>query len=253
MNQSTPLIITGMHRSGTSLVARFIHHSGIHLGDEFVGAKASNPYGHFEDVEILDFHRDALRHQFGHDLWVPKLPAITPEVRMRARALVDARQTASHWGWKEPRTTLFLDLWHDILPHARYLLLVRQPLLVVDSLHRRTNTRFYHIWRHNKFLRTWLLYNRTLLAFYQLNPDLCLLVTLQDLLHGADQFVALLSDLISYPLDESTFHAVYDASILSRQRTDLLLADPRLIRTSAALYRDMQETSAMQWQAVAAR
>lgn len=244
MNQHTPLIITGMHRSGTSLVARFVHHSGIHLGEKYVGAKVSNPYGHFEDVEILDFHRTVLVEQFGHDLWVEAVPAITPAVREQARALATARRHFTNWGWKEPRTTLFLDMWHDVLPEARYLLLVRRPLLVVDSLHRRTKTRFYHAWHHNKFLHTWLLYNRTLLAFYRANPNSCLLVTLEGLLANVDRFVASLSELLSHPFDATTFHGLYDASILTRQRLDRLLIDPRLVRASTALYRELQAASA---------
>jgi hypothetical protein len=55
-----PLIICGMHRSGTSFVASLVAGAGVHLGDELLESSPGNPRGHFEDVGILDFHRTVL-------------------------------------------------------------------------------------------------------------------------------------------------------------------------------------------------
>jgi hypothetical protein len=55
-----PLIICGMHRSGTSFVASLVAGAGVHLGDTLLESSPGNPRGHFEDVGILDFHRTVL-------------------------------------------------------------------------------------------------------------------------------------------------------------------------------------------------
>jgi hypothetical protein len=249
MDASSPLIITGMHRSGTSLLAGFFHRSGIHLGDELMGAKPSNPYGHFEDVEILEFHTAILQRDFGHSLWVPMprkawvLPALTAADRARAEALVAHRKgKARAWGWKEPRTCLFLDLWHELLPNAHFLFVVRHPRLVLDSLGRRNNTRAYHIWLHNRFLRAWLLYNRECLRFHLENPRRCVFVYLEEMLQSPQALIAYLSQWLRMPLDLQVFQSLYDPEVLADRPAQIRLVSPILYRRCLALYRQMPGT-----------
>jgi len=228
MNRDTPLIITGMHRSGTSLLARIVHHSGIDLGDRFVGARPSNPYGHFEDVEILEFQKGILLREFGHPMWVPGPPPLTAADRARAEELVRARKEESPWGWKEPRTSLFLDLWSELLPGAFYLFVVRHPLLVLDSLSRRNRTRFYHLGRHNTFLEAWLTYNRACLDFYLGHCPSCLLVTIEGVLQEMNSFARLLSERLSVTFDAAELRKLYDPAILARKKRRRTLVSPTL-------------------------
>ncbi len=236
MNNETPLIITGMHRSGTSLVAGFIHRSGIDLGSELVGAKKSNPFGHFEDMDILEFQRSVLLREFGHQMWVPQPPRLGEADKARAMELVSARQNKPYWGWKEPRTSLFLDFWDELLPDARYLFIVRHPLLVLDSLSRRNNTRVYHFWKHNTFLRAWLVYNQECLRFYQAQRARCTLVTLERVLQAPDAFVDLLSQRLTFEFDVQVFRALYDSTALTDKKSQRLPVSPRLYSKSLALY-----------------
>jgi hypothetical protein len=55
------LVVTGMHRSHTSLLGSMIQRSGLPFHDDMVGADISNPHGHFEDVAILNIHKATLR------------------------------------------------------------------------------------------------------------------------------------------------------------------------------------------------
>jgi hypothetical protein len=228
MNSDTPLIITGMHRSGTSLLARFVHHSGVDLGDRFVGAKPSNPYGHYEDVEILEFQQSILLREFGHSMWVPGLPTLTAADRGTAENLVRDRKRKTQWGWKEPRTSLFLDLWSELLPDAFYLFIVRHPLMVLDSLSRRNHTRFYHFSRHNTFLEAWLLYNRACFRFYLSHRPRCLLITLEGLLEQMERFALLLSERLSFNFDVESLRMLYDPTILRRKKRKRVLVSPPL-------------------------
>src|SRR5947208_12526039 len=48
-----PLIITGMHRSGTSLTAAMLAACSLDVGQQLLKADAANPGGYFEDVEFV--------------------------------------------------------------------------------------------------------------------------------------------------------------------------------------------------------
>ena len=58
---ATPVFaIAGMHRSGTSLVAGLVRAAGLPMGEELVGASATNPHGHHEDRAFVALHDAAL-------------------------------------------------------------------------------------------------------------------------------------------------------------------------------------------------
>ncbi len=72
------LIVAGFHRSGTSLTCQLLHHAGLFLGYDLLGPAFSNPHAHFEDIEILNFHRQILVDN--GQTWLvskPFLPVIT--------------------------------------------------------------------------------------------------------------------------------------------------------------------------------
>ena len=54
------LIITGMHRSGTSLITAWLQSAGLDIGKNLLEANYSNPKGFFENTDFLDFHRNIL-------------------------------------------------------------------------------------------------------------------------------------------------------------------------------------------------
>src|SRR4051794_10400370 len=55
--------ITGHHRSGTSLIASMLQTGGLDIGSRLFGPSEANKPGHFEDMDFLNFHVDALRAQ----------------------------------------------------------------------------------------------------------------------------------------------------------------------------------------------
>ncbi len=54
---SRPVVIAGMHRSGTSLVASYLSSLGIGLGDRLLSADANNRHGYFEDADFRESSR----------------------------------------------------------------------------------------------------------------------------------------------------------------------------------------------------
>ena len=143
-NVSRVLIISGMHRSGTSLVANYLRKCGLYIGNTLVKPDRGNPLGYYEDREILEIHESELNKKgidaFNIDERLLPLN-ISDGNRLKAEKVVAQRSGVLQWGWKEPRTTLFLTFWDSLIPEAKYLFLFRHPLAVLDSLLRRGTDR----------------------------------------------------------------------------------------------------------------
>lgn len=131
------LVIAGMHRSGTSLITQWLYRCGLPVGDELMGAGVGNKEGHFEDMDFVRLHESLLQQHDLSDtgLWLDKPPVLTEAEQEQVAALVaEKNDNRIAWGWKDPRTCLFLPAYRAALPHARYLIIVRDYKEVVNSL-----------------------------------------------------------------------------------------------------------------------
>lgn len=171
-----PVCITGMHRSGTSLVANLLSGCGLYLGNEedLMPATVDNPKGYWENREFLVLNNEVLAELGGdwesppatHEGW-PEEARFRP---LRAKAELLLEKFAGHepWGWKDPRTSLTLPFWMslnglrvpfwlDVAPKLKIVLCLRNPLEISRSLSTR---RFSPT---SAGLDLWLLYNREIL------------------------------------------------------------------------------------------
>jgi hypothetical protein len=142
-----------------------------------MSAGDSNPRGHFEDMDFHEFHVAVLTSQgFGAEGFIRE-PVIHVQEQFLedARALIESRRRAGRsWGWKEPRSTLFLDFWGSLVPELRFLLLFRRPWDVIDSLYSRGDSIFH---KNPKLaVQIWINYNRAILDFSERFPHRCLLI-----------------------------------------------------------------------------
>ena len=176
------LVITGMHRSGTSLTTSLIESAGIFIGDRLMGAGIGNTKGHFEDWDFVDLHRQCLTAQkVSREGWTRQSNfTFSPEYIQRAKTLVAARSQYSIWGWKDPRTTLFLNCWDSIIPEAKFVFIYRSPWDVVDSLFRRGDSIFQA--EPTIAIATWLNYNQTILKFCQQTNKPWILLRIEDII-----------------------------------------------------------------------
>ncbi len=193
------LIIAGMHRSGTTLTARWLQASGLHIGNRLLSSRFThaNPEGnHFEDLDFLELHRTILRDNrlpFNGFLTTEALEVRPPRMQ-RARDLIAARAHLPQWGWKDPRTCLLLDTWCDLLPEAKLLVAYRPYANVVDSLLRRKinhpnplrravyRVRFAPLEKTiERYIAVWDRYNRDILTAITRDPDAALVMNISDI------------------------------------------------------------------------
>ncbi len=198
---SQTLIITGMHRSGTSLVANLLQKTGVNIGNDLLGPNKGNPRGHFEDIDFLHFHEKIL-HRLGQHYLVQSrlhMEAITSEERDEAKELIQRRETYPVWGWKDPRTSLFLDFWHELIPQANFLFVYRTPLDVVLSLLRR-GTDLDTAANPLTGLRSWHVYNQSILEFYGQHQEHCMLVNIAGMTANVSSALSSIANKLSLSL-----------------------------------------------------
>ncbi len=178
-SKSATIIVAGMHRSGTSLTASILYAGGVNMGERLVGKEIGNEKGHFEDHDIVDFHKEVLLTQ-GFEMngltLVSEIP-VDEKLHRRAQDLINTRSEKLFWGWKDPRTTLFLDFWNSLLPDAYFVMIYRAPWEVIESLYRRGTDKL--IWENPEIAaELWKHYNQKLLAFYENHAHHCLLINI---------------------------------------------------------------------------
>lgn len=159
MAMGTPVVIAGMHRSGTSVLANLLQATGVDVGRRLMPAAAANPRGYFEDLDFQELHERVIQASHPRLLWLPvegERLVFSDADRAEGRRLAALRDDAPVWGFKDPRTCLFLDFWDEVLDDARFVFIFRRPELVVDSLRRRGDDIFLDWRRRAKLLQRWL-------------------------------------------------------------------------------------------------
>lgn len=211
--EQTVFIIAGMHRSGTSLAASILQSAGVHIGRPLMEATEFNAKGHFENLDFFEFHLDVFRSLgVNIDGWtLQENLQIDEPLIDRAKQLIEQNSLSSIWGWKEPRTTLFLDFWAKLLPEARFLLIYRSPWEVADSLYRRGDKMFQS--QPELAIKYWQHYNQKILDFYNQEQHRCLLTNLKTIVQYQTAYI----DTINHKFNVNLSHpapTAYDPSLL---------------------------------------
>ena len=139
------IFILGMHRSGTSAVARLLNLMGVYFGGEHVstGRSDQNVKGFWERRDVRDLNDDVLfSAQCDWDCVAEfDLDGVPDETRS---AFVDAASDIvlnmdAHRPWfiKEPRLCLLFPIWRQALESPLCIHVLRNPLEVAHSLRTR--------------------------------------------------------------------------------------------------------------------
>ena len=149
MNKIDPIIITGMHRSGTSLLTRILMEQDIFMGYKLdsnnesvffqrinkwilscIGSSWDNPKTlqvlDNEDINLIINRLDkVLNSRFSKSLFLGKKDLFYNQSLNEMNIV---------WGWKDPVNTFTLCIWKQLFPNAKIININRHPLDVSSSL-----------------------------------------------------------------------------------------------------------------------
>jgi len=140
------IVVLGMHRSGTSAIARGLKALGVELGNNFMPPLPNNnEKGFWEDLEIYGLNEEvlatlgcnwnSLRLIGSDELTGSRLAAL----RLRAIELLNKKfGNGDIFGFKDPRVCRLLPFWQQVFSHLKlndkYVISLRNPLSVEKSL-----------------------------------------------------------------------------------------------------------------------
>jgi hypothetical protein len=166
-----PIFVIGMHRSGTTMVARLLDELGV-----FMGWRLQGDHEPIFVVRLNDWLFSQCGGAWDRPLAIRDLVECAPARELaveylraqlagpRAASFLGPGRYLRHggvgnlpgaWGWKDPRFTFTLPLWLDLFPDARVLHISRHGVDVADSLRRRHETSLSR--RRERFRRDRLL------------------------------------------------------------------------------------------------
>jgi len=150
-----PLIIVGMHRSGTSMLSRYIDEIGYFTG---VDKQQDNESEFFIDIntwilsqynatwdnptnyQFTNDHMDGLIQQAVvkrlNSFWLSKYLGASRYLKYRDISNFDFK-----WGWKDPRSSITLDVWKRIFGEFKMVHIHRNPMDIALSLKHREEKR----------------------------------------------------------------------------------------------------------------
>jgi len=155
------VLVSGMHRSGTSMLGQWVSTLGIVPGDgALYEANPANPRGLYERHDVVDFN-DRWLGVLGGSWWAPPnvkeqtWRSIDPKELERDRQSLDVfHPDNSGWFVKDPRLSLLLPLWDRLaLQRLPVLIGVREPRDVAMSLNVRNGMTL------RRGLALWVAYN----------------------------------------------------------------------------------------------
>ena len=139
------ILIVGMHRSGTSLVAQMVAQWGAYMGSDLLPANEFNQDGYWEYNPLVNLH-DKIFAYTGNTWYAPPrhndVANLIELFGNEARALVAEMDKANTtWCWKDPRMALLLPFWQEVLKNriVVYIIPYRNPLSIAVSLKTRDN------------------------------------------------------------------------------------------------------------------
>ena len=209
-----PVIVLGMHRSGTSAMARLVQELGMNVGANLLPATDGNVYGHFEDEAFIRFHDELIKRQYPKRApfceWLPLAPAeiaYTQGDRVEAESIWETHRMSGGTAWKDPRTSLFLDLWMETLPDARAIVCLRHPYQVHRSLLRRGEP-FLHV-DYGAAIAGWTIYNQRILeALAKLPKERYIVLDVETAFRESRQLTEGLAKFLDIALAPKAYEAI---------------------------------------------
>lgn len=237
-----PLLVAGMHRSGTSLLAGCLSRLNVFMGDQLLAADADNPDGYNEDITILKQQREWFQNTLsasengwpdwgwtpgrsisclGHAMWDTQAQLLIKNLVNRFKSIGENKYLA--WGWKDPRSTLIIPFWNKHLAELILVGIYRAPWDACDALMRVK----YPLFRNNPLysLPIWNLYNNRLIEFQEAEPSNCIIVNASGFALNPGVLIELLNSRWDWRLQEDNYKKELEMLIRKNRLKTIQLPD----------------------------
>jgi hypothetical protein len=160
-----PVIIMGMHKSGTTLLAEMVHKGGIPMFSGDVdpsydaGIKYERQLCQELNAQMLGFKK---RPKTFERIWRAPLQPAPPDTLRRLEEEVGNQP----WGFKDPRTIFTYDSWLKLFPRGPRLYAFRGH---DEVLHRFCSGKKHFLKNARRAIQTWLRYNEKMLENMELD------------------------------------------------------------------------------------
>jgi len=249
---SKQLIITGFHRSGTSVLAQEFHNAGLYIGDRLMKADSSNVDGHFEDLDFFTLHNKILHDNSMSWKYTALKPInIYPKYNAYINHIINSRNSKyREWGFKDPRTSLFLDFWQQKLNSAYCVIIYRHYDECINSILNRASRDIVctnkeqdiEFWQDPMMAyKMWLNYNKKIIEHIKKYPNRSILISHQSLMHGFP-IVKTIKDKFNFNLNLSSKTSI-NKKLLSQKPANLFTIDNKLKKELDKIWGELQSLS----------
>ena len=152
MKSQSPIIITGMHRSGTSLLSRIIEYNSVFFGSY---KDINNESIYFQNINkwLMSINSSSWDNpsSFLDSINTDNFKINTKKLGL----IINGKSNFKYfglkniiinknfftynnlWGWKDPRNIFTLPFWFELFPNSKVIIVSRHPFDVVNSLLKR--------------------------------------------------------------------------------------------------------------------
>lgn len=232
-----PVIIAGMHRSGTSLLARMLNRLGVNFSSDLLPKDVDNPDGYQEDNAFLSLQRrwfseSIVDNQNGWRDWgwnsIQSISSLGhASWKNKAKQLLNHRENnigSGRWGWKDPRTTLLLPFWRHLRPELMLVGIYRAPWDISDALQRLRHSQFRT--HPEMILPLWQLYNKRIVEYLEAEPERCILVNAESLASSPEVLPHLTEDRWDWRCEDKSIEDELKEMIRPERLQRISLPDP---------------------------
>lgn len=214
------VVVMGMHRSGTSAMARALEVLGVEIGDTLMPpVKGDNDKGYFEDLDLYALNEKILNAVNSNWEQLSFIDVNHTEHLVSSEYFLEAvdllrnkRKGKAILGVKDPRFSKLILFWRKVINYcefnAAYIIMVRNPISVIRSMGARGRTdkqKDYYLW-----------VTHTLSALIHSEAQKRIIIKAEDFLAKPKSTLIEIAEKFNLKFDQESYH-VYENEFLEKR------------------------------------